>query len=45
VSFGVNNMFDKGTVYSNSAYVDTYVNAMNDIVGRYIYLNARYKFK
>ncbi|NVI81460.1 TonB-dependent receptor [Janthinobacterium sp. BJB401] len=45
VSFGVNNMFDKGTVYANSAYVDTYVNAMNDIVGRYIYLNARYKFK
>ncbi|MGK5055182.1 TonB-dependent receptor domain-containing protein [Janthinobacterium sp. RB2P8] len=45
VSVGVNNMFDKGTVYSNSAYVDTYVNSMNDIVGRYIYLNARYKFK
>ena len=45
VSVGVNNMFDKGTVYSNSAYVDTYVNSMNDIVGRYIYLNARYKLK
>ncbi|MDC8757465.1 TonB-dependent receptor [Janthinobacterium fluminis] len=45
LNLGINNLFDKGIVYSNSAYNNTYVNSLNYVVGRYIYLNARYKFK
>jgi iron complex outermembrane receptor protein len=44
LNFGVNNVFDKAMVYSNSAYVDTYVQGLNDVVGRYAYVNARYSF-
>jgi iron complex outermembrane receptor protein len=44
LNIGVNNVFDKAMVYSNSAYVDTYVQGLNDVVGRYAYVNARYAF-
>ena len=44
VNIGVNNVFDKAMVYSNSVYNDTYVQGLNDVVGRYAYVNARYAF-
>ncbi|WP_229205658.1 TonB-dependent siderophore receptor [Duganella sp. Leaf126] len=44
VNVGVNNVFDKAMVYSNSVYNDTYVQGLNDVVGRYAYVNARYAF-
>ncbi|MYN27502.1 TonB-dependent receptor [Duganella levis] len=44
LNIGVNNVFDKGLVYANSAYVNTYVQGLSDAVGRYAYVNARYTF-
>ncbi|USX25859.1 TonB-dependent receptor [Oxalobacteraceae bacterium OTU3CINTB1] len=44
VNVGVNNVFDKAMVYSNSVYNDTFVQGLNDVVGRYAYVNARYAF-
>lgn len=44
LNVGVNNVFDKGVVYANTAYQDSYVQGLNDLVGRYIYVNARYVF-
>lgn len=31
-------------VYSNSVYNDTFIQGLNDVVGRYAYVNARYAF-
>lgn len=44
VNVGVNNVFDKSLVFSNSAYVDSYVQLQSDAIGRYAYVNARYRF-
>ena len=44
VNVGVNNAFDKAMVYANTANVNTYVQGLNDVVGRYVYVNARYAF-
>ncbi|HWX00920.1 TonB-dependent receptor [Collimonas sp.] len=45
LNFGVNNVFDKGPVYANTAYKDDFVQSINDLVGRYFYVNMRYTFK
>ncbi|MDD5442622.1 MAG: TonB-dependent receptor, partial [Pseudomonas fluorescens] len=45
LNMGINNVFDKAMVYANTAYSDTYVQSLNDLVGRYVYINARYTFK
>ena len=45
LNMGINNVFDKSMVYANTAYSDTYVQSLNDLVGRYVYINARYTFK
>jgi iron complex outermembrane receptor protein len=44
LNVGANNVFDKAMVYSNSAYNDTYVQSLSDVIGRYVYVNARYAF-
>lgn len=44
VNVGVNNVFDKAMVYANTPNVNAYVQALNDVVGRYAYVNARYAF-
>ena len=45
INMGINNVFDKGIVFGSSTYLNTYVQALNDAVGRYIYVNARYSFR
>ena len=45
LNFGINNAFDKPPVYSNAASEDAAVQSKNDLVGRYFYVNMRYKFK
>jgi iron complex outermembrane receptor protein len=44
VNVGVNNVFDKAMVYANTVYYNGYVQGLNDVVGRYAYVNARYAF-
>jgi iron complex outermembrane receptor protein len=44
LNLGVNNVFDKSLVFSNSAYIDTFVQLQSDAIGRYAYVNARYRF-
>lgn len=45
VNVGVNNVFDRAMAYSSSVYNDTYVQGLNDVVGRYAYINAHYAFR
>lgn len=45
VNVGINNVFAKAIVYSNSAFKDERVQSLNDAVGRYVYVNMRYAFK
>jgi iron complex outermembrane receptor protein len=45
LNFGVNNLFNKAPVYANTSYADTFVQSINDLIGRYIYANIRYQFQ
>jgi|GEM_PF-4554978 len=42
---GVNNLFNKTMIYSSSPQNDTHMQALNDVVGRYLFVNLRYTFK
>lgn len=44
VNVGINNVFNRGVVYASSTYKDDHVQALNDVVGRYVYVNLRYVF-
>lgn len=44
VNVGVNNVFDKALIYANTPNYNDRVQALDDAVGRYVYVNARYAF-